>query len=248
MRIRLKLKSQKEQLIDYNYNAELNSVIKEIVRDADPNLAEELFGKGIIIGENPVKPYTFSRLLFNNYRATRKGLIVNGEGEWLISTPVEELGETLINGMIGRYQIQVGDNTFTVERHQMIKDPEMSHEMACFMLGPVVASVFHKDGREVFCHPLQSEFYDFLRRDLIFKAKEIYGEEYKPTDIHFNIINPEKFELERAANLIHYQGKNIKGYLFKFKIIAPEKILKLAFSWGLGSFNDLGFGMVDFLR
>ncbi|AZR73813.1 CRISPR-associated endoribonuclease Cas6 [Anoxybacter fermentans] len=248
MRIRLKLKTVEEQLIDYNYNADLNNLIYEVVKDADEQMAEKLFGEGILIGDKPAKPYTFSRLLFDNYKATHKGLIVKGEGEWLISTPVDELAETLINGLIGRYQIKVGKNKFTVERHQMLKDPEMPEEMSCFMLAPVVTSVFRPDGREVFCHPLQSEFYDLLRSDLIFKVKQIYGEVFDPADIQFTIIDPEKFELERAANLIHYKGKNIKGYLFKFKMTGPEKVLKIAFSWGLGSFNYQGFGMIDFLR
>lgn len=248
MRIRLKLKTVEEQLIDYNYNAELNHLIYEILKDADESLAQKLVDQGMILRNQPVKPYTFSRLLFENYKATRNGLIVRGEGEWLISTPVDDLAETLIDGMIGRYQVAIGKNTFTVERHQMLKDPEMPAEMNCFMLAPVVTSVYRPDGREVFCHPLQSEFYDLLRTDLAFKAQELYGTSFDPAEIHFTIIDPEKFDLERAANLIHYQGKNIKCYLFKFKMIAPRKILEVAFTWGLGSFNHQGFGMIDFLK
>lgn len=248
MRIRLKLKTVEEQLIDYNYNADLNNLVYEITRDANPDLARDLFNEGIIVGDQPIKPYTFSRLLFENYRATRDGLLVRGDGEWLLTTPVDDLAEDFINGMIGRYQVQIGRNKFTVERHQMIKDPDLEGEMDCFMLGPVVTSVIREDGREVFCHPLQSEFYDLLREDLVFKVKQIYGETINLSDIQISIINPEKFDLERSANLIHYQGKNIKCYLFKFKIAAPPKALKLAFNWGLGSFNHQGFGMIDFLR
>ncbi len=248
MRIRLKLKTVEEQLIDYNYNADLNNLVYEITQDANPELASALFHEGMIVGDTPIKPYTFSRLLFENYRATRDGLLVKGDGEWLISTPVDELAENFINGLIGRYQVKIGHNRFTVERHQMIKDPELTEEMDCFMLGPVVTSVLREDGREVFCHPLQSEFYDLLRQDLAFKVKQIYREVIDPADIQITIINPEKFDLERSANLIHYQGKNIKCYLFKFKITGPGKALQLAFNWGLGSFNHQGFGMVDFLK
>lgn len=248
MRIRLKLKTVEEQLIDYNYNAELNNLIYEILKDADEDLARKLFDQGMLIRNELVKPYTFSRLLFENYKATRSGLIVRGEGEWLVSTPVDDLGETLIDGMIGRYQVTIGKNTFSVERHQMLKDPEMPEEMNCFMLAPVVTSVYRPDGREVFCHPLQSEFYDLLRNDLVYKTEVLTGQRYNPAEIHFTIIDPEKFDLERAANLIHYQGKNIKCYLFKFKLIGPKKILETAFTWGLGSFNGQGFGMIDFLK
>ncbi|MCK4259690.1 MAG: CRISPR-associated endoribonuclease Cas6 [Halanaerobiales bacterium] len=248
MRLRLKLKTIKEQLIDYNYNADLNNLIFEIVNDVDPQLAKKYFQDGMIICNEPIKPYTFSRVLFENYRATRQGLIVRGEGEWLISTPIDDLADILIDGMIGRYQVMIGKNTFTVERHQMIKDPAMPQEMACFMLAPVVTSVIRLDGREVFCHPLQSEFYDLLRKDLAFKAEQIDGKSFDPDEIQFTIIDPEKFDLERAANLIHYQGKNIKCYLFKFKMSGPLRALELAYSWGLGSFNNLGFGMIDFLR
>lgn len=248
MRIRLKLKTVEEQLIDYNYNAELNNLIYEILKDADDQFASKLFGEGIVLGDQPVKPFTFSRLLFENYKATRSGLIVRGEGEWLISTPVDDLAEALIDGMIGRYEVTVGKNTFTVERHQMLKDPEMPEEMSCFMLAPVVTSVYRADGREVFCHPLQSEFYDLLRKDLVFKVDQLHGVKYDPQEINFSIIDPEKFDLDRAANLIYYQGKNIKCYLFKFKMTGPKKILETAFTWGLGSFNNLGFGMIDFLK
>lgn len=248
MRIRLKLKTSEEQLINYNYNAELNHLIHDILHDADSHLAQQLFGEGILMRQNRVKPYTFSRLLFENYKATRNGLIVRGEGEWLISTPKDEIGETLIDGMIGRYQVMIGNNTFTVERHQMIKGPDIPEEMSCFMLAPVVTSVYRQDGREVFCHPLQSEFYDLLRDDLVFKVAEFYGETLNPKDLQFTIIDPEKFDLERAANLIHYEGKNIKCYLFKFKLVGPKKALEMAFNWGLGSFNHQGFGMIDFLK
>lgn len=248
MRIRLKLKTIEEQLIDYNYNAELNRLIYDILKDSDPKMADHLFGDGIIVEDVPVKPYTFSRVLFENYRATRHGLIVKGEGEWLISTPVDELADALINGMIGRYQVTIGKNQFTVERHQMIKDPDIAEEMNCFMLAPVVTSVFRLDGREVFCHPLQSEFYDLLRKDLASKTELIYGKSVNPADLQFNIIEPEKFDLERAANLIHYQGKNIKCYLFKFHMTGPKEALQVAFTWGLGSFNHQGFGMIDFLK
>lgn len=248
MRIRLKLKTLEEQLIDYNYNADLNNLLYEITRDANPGLANELFSTGIVVGNKPVKPYTFSRLLFENYRATRDGLVVKGDGEWLISTPVDDLAENFINGLIGRYQVHIGKKKFTVERHQMIKDPNLTSEMDCFMLGPVVTSIIRSDGREVFCHPLQSEFYDLLRQNLVDKVEQIYGQSFQSEDIQFSIINPEKFDLERSANLIHYQGKNIKCYLFKFKIAGPNEVLQVAFSWGLGSFNHQGFGMIDFLK
>lgn len=248
MRIRLKLKSAEEQLISYNYNSILNNLIYQITKDADPQLAHELFTEGIMVNDQPIKPFTFSRLLFENYRATRDGLVVTGDGEWLITSPLDELAEVFINGMIGRFQLKIGQNEFTVERHQMIKDPEIDNEIDCFMLGPVVTSIIRPDGREVFCHPLQSEFYDLLRDDLVFKVKQIYNITLAPQDIHFSIINPEKFDLERSANLIHYNGKNIKCYLFKVKITGPSQALKIAFNWGLGSFNYQGFGMIDFLK
>ncbi|MDD3840926.1 MAG: CRISPR-associated endoribonuclease Cas6 [Clostridia bacterium] len=242
MRIELKLNAMGKNIIDFNYNHSINTLLDDIMKDVDyiddmSDYDVEMFN-GTKLGL-----FNFSRLLFRKYNVTAAGIEFDGYARLYISSPFERVIQGIIEGLSKRQQIEINGIHFCIENiseRKVFLTEKEDFKMLCPTVVPLM-----RDGRLIFLNPLQSLFYEVLKEITAFKCKHIYKKEFDYDFFNIGVINPEKYSMQKSENLICYDEQYIKGYLFPVYIEAPVHIMSLIYDSGLGGYNSQGFGMLE---
>jgi len=219
-----------------------------MIRKSNVEISTKLHNEGYYAEGKPIKPLVFSRLFFDIRKATRKGLIVTGEGRWYVSSHYEELLLPFVSSTAQQYTITLGNISFPIQEIQIMQKPEFTEHMNFTMLSPTVAPkrIHEQNNRLKFCHPMENEFYDILRNNILRKYSLIYGTHYSGDRmINFSATYPEKMDMKKAACLIRYKEQSIKCYMFPITITGDPKLIELCYELGIGSYNIQGFGMLE---
>ena len=151
-----------------------------MIGKSNVEISTKLHNEGYQAKGKPIKPLVFSRLYFDNRKATKRGLIVEGEGRWFVSSLYEELLLAFVSSTAQQYKMTVGDVSFLIEEVQIMRKPKFTEDMDFTMLSPTVAPkrIPEQNNRLKFCHPMENEFYDILRDNILRKYSLIYGVHY----------------------------------------------------------------------
>ena len=251
MRIMMKLNSPFPQLLEYNYNHYLNGFLYNMIGKSNIEISTKLHNEGYLAKGKTIKPLVFSRLYFDNRKATKRGLIVEGEGRWFVSSLYEELLLPFISSTAQQYKLVVGDVSFLIDEVQIMRKPKFTDDMDFTMLSPTVAPkrIPEQNNRLKFCHPMENEFYDILKENILRKYKLIYKTDYSgDRPLNFSVTYPEKMDIKKAACLVRYRSQNIKCYMFPITLTGDPKLIELCYELGIGSYNIQGFGMLELVE
>lgn len=244
--IRIKATFHLKQPTDlpYNLNYPLSSYLYQCIELADPSFGDWLHNQGIEFRGKSHKPFVFSRIHFDSRQNYPTHMTVKGDCTFLVDSIRSDLIQRLIEGMNKMGSLQLIDVTMPLTDLRIEINPKFQETMTYRSLSPIVVPV-KQDARLHFCHPLESPFYDSIRKSLnkwyFFK----WGEEIPvDTPIHISVYQPEKFQLKKAAVLTTYKEKKLKGYQVPLIIQAPPRVQQVIYESGLGSYGSQGFGMM----
>jgi CRISPR-associated endoribonuclease Cas6 len=245
MRIEARFHLDREIALPYDLNYPLASYIYKCIREANPKLGRWLHDKGLEYRGRWYKPFVFSRVRFESRVNKPDCMLVQGALSFKVDSILPEVTRSLVEGMWKTSRLRLLDVDIPLADVRILPDPAFAGTMRYRAISPIVVPVQQENGLH-FCHPLESRFYDSLRTSLKNRYFLRFNREFpEGEEIHLSLLNPEKFQLQKAAVLIRYKEKKIKGYLVPLLIKAPADMQEVIWHAGLGSYGSQGFGMVD---
>ena len=225
--------------IHYNY-----LVQSMIYRNMDREFAEFLHEQGYEVGNRKFKLFTFSRLL-GQYEIMGSEILFTPPIRLIISSPLKEFCQYLLNGLLSRGSIRLGQNEINVEKVS-VSSPEAQSEIKVRLLSPVVAySTFLKpEGGKYTCYfqPGEQEFNRLAEENLRKKYQAFYNQEPPAGDVRIKCLKSPRL------HLIKYKSFVIKGYSGLLLLQGPQLLLQIALDAGLGSKNSMGFGLLEMMN
>jgi CRISPR-associated endoribonuclease Cas6 len=248
MRIRITFSLPAPLELPYSLNYALMSYVYQAIQKVDQDLSKWLHQEGLAYQGRIYKPFLFSPLSFDERQHGKDKMRVAGDAVWKVDSIRPEVVQTIYQGIQAMGYLQLFHHRLPLRSIQIEDRPDYQQVMHYSSLGPIVVPI-QREGKLVYCHPLQSEFYDQLRSSLDRWARLKWGEEFQCVEpIHIRIRDAERFNLQKAAVLHDVKGKKIKGYLVPLEIEAPASIQQVVMEAGLGSYGSQGFGMVEWQR
>lgn len=251
-----------QQLMPFNYQYPLSSVIHAIMHKSDVAFAS--FFHNVGYGRERYKLFTFSEI---SVPFTSKGdrmLLLGQNASLKVCFHIPEAAEHFIKGLFLSELLVIGDNNSQVSfRIRNIENslPNLSGSpndivtVIVQLLSPLAVSYPRKEksAPSEYYSPYEKNFTDRMIFHWIQKYKSISSEteseiekltqQIKATLIFFT--NPPR---ERTITIREGEttAQIIRGYTrFKMRLTAPKKMIDLALNSGLGVKNSVGMGCVQ---
>jgi len=228
--------------IDYN-----KIIMGFIYKNIDEDLAKFLHEQGFHYEKRQFKLFTFSRI-FGEFRIKSKEQVIefSQKAYLFISSPLQNFLQQFAEHLVKKGEMKIGRNKIFISEISVSPTPEFSPPITIKMLSPmVVYSTFtKKDGEKktYYYTPAEREFRDLIKENL---RKKYTALNKKNIDFDFS-IEPVRMD-KRNEKVIIYKNTVIKGWMGKYKVDAPDEILKLGYDTGFGSKNSQGFGMWTYI-
>lgn len=248
MRIRITFSSENPVVLPVHYNHIIQGMIYS-------NLTQEFAGflheRGFPWGNRKFKLFTFSRL-DGRFKITEKGQIeIFPPFGLIVSSPIERFLRELVGGLLKNDNLSLLGQRIGLENVKVYDTPKeafSSKSVKIKMISPLVVYKTLVEGskkRTLYLTPLQEEFMELLRKNLLKKYAILTGKE--PGELEFE-IKPASSLSEKYCKVIKYKDFTIKGWMGIYILKGDPILLKIAYDTGLGSKNSQGFGCFDILE
>ena len=256
MRFKLTLHVDKKafgNILPLNYQYELSAFIYKAIAQADRDYSLWLHENGFKLFGRPFKLFAFSNLLIPQYKIDKEHGRIRIECdriEWLVSFLPETSTEKFAFGLFSEQVFQIGDRKsavqFRIERIELIPTPVFQSTMEFRTLSPVCIP-FKGEGERypTYLSPEAPEASGIILNNLQSKYHTFYGKPYeKEFDFRFEVTSRPKPKLITIKTGTP-EASNIRGFMFDFRMKAPEELMRIVLDAGLCEKNSMGFGMVE---
>ncbi|TYP50859.1 CRISPR-associated endoribonuclease Cas6 [Thermosediminibacter litoriperuensis] len=247
MRMKLTFNSESPVALPVHYNHIIQGMIYS---NLTQEFAEFLHECGFPWEKRRFKLFTFSRLE-GRFRMAEGGRIeFEPPFHLTVSSPLERFLRELAGGLLKNDDLSLAGRRVVLENvtvYGPVEEPDFGDRIKIKMLSPVVAYKTLVEGekkRTLYLTPLQEEFGELLRNNLLKKYAVLTGEE--PGEPEFE-IKPAFPLSEKYCKKIKYKDVIIKGWMGVYILRGDPALLKIAYDAGLGSKNSQGFGCFDIL-
>lgn len=224
-----------------HYNHLVQSMI---YHSMDREFAEFLHEQGYEVDKRKFKLFTFSRLL-GQYEIMGSEIFFTPPIRLIISSPLKEFCQYLLNGLLSRGSIRLGQNEINVEKIS-VSSPEAHSEIKVRLLSPVVAysTLLKPEGGKYTCYfqPGEQEFNRLAEENLRKKYQAFHNQQPPAGDLEIKCLKPPRLHLIKYKNFV------IKGYSGLLLLQGPQPLLQMALDAGLGSKNSMGFGLLEIVN
>lgn len=248
MRVKVTLKSRKLPVrIPVNYQ---HFILRNILEYYEPirsrlHLENELKHSERVL--DFFKYLCFSHLHLFKPHFEDGNLVATKEKVWFyISSPLDSLVAHLFTmNLVGR-EFEVGEQVFFIESVELVNAPNFKRKIIGETLSPISLSMLYDDRPSpTYLNWNDQNWVNYIRKNLIRKYELIYGK--RPANASLEFIW-DFSKGEPRSRLITLEKLNetefkVRGWMGKFLLKGDRNILKIAWDWGLGEKNYLGFGM-----
>ena len=231
--MRVKTTLRGKGLIPFNYNLALAGAVYGPIKRVDPDLAYDIHSS------TGYKFFTFSWLQVPQGKTNRKGILVDGQAHFFVSSPVTRIITAFIEGILDRPVARIGGTSLHVETVEVLPQPQFNGTAVFSTLSPIIVRTAEEENgnlRVVDLYPTNPRFYENLKNNLIKKYKKLYNKER--TNIDFSKPTFAKPVRIKIKDTFH------RASHMTFEAIGDTELLKLGYEAGLGGKNSMGFGMV----
>jgi CRISPR-associated endoribonuclease Cas6 len=254
MRFKLNLRVNKGahgNLLPISYQYELSACIYKIIAKSNDLYASWLHNNGFTNFNKRFKMFTFSNLYPQCKAIGDRMCILNDTMYLYLSFLPEKSTEEFVKGIFIDNQLTLGDSKskvqFQIVNIEALTTPSL-HICEFNTLSPVSVSTKRENGSIEYVSP-EREGYDRMlinnlkEKYLAFHGKPFVGDE----SFEFNLLSPAKSRLITIKANTSAMTK-VKGYQYRFKLKADDKLMHIMYEAGIGEKNSTGFGMVDILK
>lgn len=261
MRIKIcfRLKGNK-QVLPLNYQYPMSAWIYKILAKGDAELASVMHQEGYQLENGKTfKLFTFSQLRFpaHSYRVIPKTdrMELWARKGWLsIAFQFPQPAEKFVLGLFRNQQVEIGDKISTigmeVESVELEPNPEITNrEVFIRSLSPIVIGE-NKPGsfHETYLSPLDDHYERLFFRNLLDKHRLISRTDataeqlLEANKLTFTCLSQKPKQKLQVIKAHTPDEVKVRGYLFEFKLMAPDYLIKVGLNSGFGSMNAMGFG------
>ncbi len=234
--IRLRSDGGESFRVPYNHLHYLQGLIYHRIQRADPELSLSL--------HRPKTPKLFTFSLFMaERRKTFRGepyFLGMGKAFFYFSTPVAEIAEAFIGGLLQEPEVKLWGERFIAEEVKALAEPGRLSGRTFSTLSPIAVTTLKPQFGKLKHYdlsPSEKEFYENLKENLREKYLLIHGRK-PPEDFEIKVLNAKSKRLQVKPGI--YQ---IAWHLV-FRAYGDEGLLRVGYQAGFGEKNSLGFGMV----
>jgi CRISPR-associated endoribonuclease Cas6 len=231
-------------ILPINYNHMLQSAIYSSI---GPEIAQFLHDKGYVVGNRIFKLFCFSRLEGKySIDFTTKTITFLNKIKLIISSPIDNFCESLINTMLTKGQIELYKTKLNIESICVSKNVVQNEMIRCQVLSPITvySTLFRPDGRKYTCYfqPGDPDYNLLIEMNLRKKYLIVNGVEAPEGEVSVKRLGRGRMEI------VQYKDTIIKGYMGNILLRGPSALLQLALDAGIGSKNSQGFGCIIMLN
>lgn len=249
MKLVLKLECSNRIELPLQYN---HIVQAFIYNNIDKDLAIFLHDEGYILNNRTFKLFTFSKI-FGDYTIDKenKKIYFTSPIEVIIKTPLERFANSLLNSIILKSELILGENNLKLLEYQIINDSldmnlddktKTNITINVKTLSPITiySTLKTSDNKNYTCYflPGDPKFDELLNSNLEKKSKLLKIDNYSDLKI---------LKHRGKVRMLIYKGFYIKAYDGILTINGDYRMLDIALSCGLGSKNSQGFGAIDLI-
>jgi len=248
MRVKITLQALQPQTIEINYNYYLTSLIYHLLSESDVDFSTKLHSEGYALGNKNFKLFCFSRLFPSNHSINADKLIIKGNMDWYISSPIKEFILHLADGLLRRENVNIGQGEFHIRSAEMLRPPVFAGEMSFKSISPITthtAEIVDGERKTIHCPLSSPKFAENIKNNLIRKYFLLHGTLPQNMSIGFSI--DDKY-LEDRGKLIAYKDTRIKCYQIPFNLKCDSKLMEVAYDCGIGEKGSAGFGCIEVRR
>ena len=246
MHLQIELSSMNEGLIvlPIHYNSAVQGLIYSMVQDEMPQLHDE----GFDVGGRTFRLFTFSRVVGKVEYLKDGQIAFHSPVRVRVASPLEQFIVTLAKNLLNSESIMLGNNRVYVKSLSALPQPDFSSgKVKVKAISPITAysTLLTQDGKKktYYYHPREQEFVDQVTSNLLKKAVCL-NKNLEGLPFSFRALKVSN----KDAKIIYYRDFVIKGWLGIYEIEGDPRLLKLAYSAGLGAKNSQGFGMIDVIK
>lgn len=247
MRLKLTLKHQNIVELPFNYTYLIAGFIYRMIRLTNPKLATWLHNKGYE-KQGSMQRYkliTFSKLKFKRFRIkeTSKMLIIDkSPTELIISFYNADLLAAFVNGAMSNKEItfksgNLFEANFYLVQLEMLPKPVFTETMCFEAIAPICVQLHTTENKyPQYLAPNHRDYEAVLLRNIANKYEFVHNQQLDLSNCSFSLLSDFK------SKLVQIKRIRVRGYLFRFEIIAPTTVMEIAYFGGFGS-NCLAGGM-----
>lgn len=256
MRFKLILQVNKSAFgnkIPLSYAYELSALVYRILSKSDTEFSQWLHENGFQLGSKKFKLFTFSRLHVPEYRIEGDLMrILSDTIEWQISFLPERSTQEFIQGVFREQIFELGTRRANVQffvREISVMSPSVFSETMEFeTLSPICISLQRENGKVDYLSPDNPQAIPLIRQNLCNKYYAFTGKEFPPDfTFHFETLSKPKSSLITIKSGTPAQTR-VRGFMCRFRVTAPEELMKILYEAGVAEKGSGGFGMVKELN
>lgn len=240
--VQLQAESKNEITLPIHYNYFIQSALYKTL---DREFASFLHNQGYEGGGRRFKLFTFSRL-FGEYRIFKSEITFRTPIKLIVSSPANDFCQSLVNGLLGNRDFQIGNRSLQVESVQIEKPLVEDDILKMRLLSPVVAysTLLRPEGGKYTCYfqPGDSDFTRIANENLRKKYNALFHQNAPEGTLSIRPLRQPKL------HVMKYKGIVIKGYSASLELKGPIPLLQLALDAGIGSKNSMGFGCGEIVK
>jgi CRISPR-associated endoribonuclease Cas6 len=236
MRLKINFSVVEASSIDLNHSYHLASLIYRAIERSNPELSLELHTP------SEFKFFTFSRLMAQGKKFVIKGdkmVLRSPNVHFFFSTMREHIGVALVEGLLEKPEVKIGDASFVVSEIKVIKEKEIGNKERFITLSPINITTVEDNGgkRIVDLYPDNPKFYENLRNNLVKKYVAFHGKEPEGNELDIKVIRAKGKRIQ-VKNTFHRCVEMV------FDAEGGKELLEVGYKAGFGERNSMGFGMV----
>lgn len=223
------------QMITHNYKYLLSTVIYDLIREQNKELADKIHSGSLRRGDGkPFKPFVFSDLIFEKQTNIRQGKKIEGFGSFFLGTTNGDIYD-IISSLTNKKILISNKEVYLSHVEKIDLETETNY---FYSKSPILAKITNNKLQQ-FLKPTDERYISALKRNLINKYAEVTGKLIMEDDFSLKVIHVNGEILEKYKNERFY-----KGYYCTFELIGPTDLKEVALKLGIGIYNCQGFGMI----
>ncbi|WP_416175482.1 CRISPR-associated endoribonuclease Cas6 [Clostridium sp.] len=242
MRLNITLEFDGNLNLPIQYNNIMQAVILNWL--GDENYQKFIHDVGFKFKNRKYKLFTFSKI-FGKFKINRENKTIDffDNVNFTISSLEDKFLNYLAANVIGKDNFKFGNNIVNIKSIQSIYN-KISNKEKVYTRSPIVVYSTFKNylgNKTYYYSPLEREFSELIRKNLIHKYEAYYGQSPKDDEFSIQAINQSKLK----QRVVLYKGYIIKGWDGEFLIQGSKELMNIAYNAGIGSKNSQGFGCIE---
>lgn len=234
MRVKVTFKGPGGFFVPFNYNHVLASIIYNKVNDKR------------LHDSCSYKYFTFSNLVFDDYRVFNRGIVSFGSFSFLISSHDSCFIDSLVSGFMDDFGVYFQGCLLKVVDVEVIRNPRFGC-VECFRsLSPILCNSLRNINGVVKTWDLapSGEFLRILESNLVDKYLAYYGLDGTDKRVKISFVDDD-FVSKRISIKKGRSRTFNRAYFVNLKIDGDAGLIDFAYDVGLGVKNSMGFGMIE---